>query len=319
MLAVGIDIGGTKVAAGVVAEDGTIVDKIVRPSPTTSARAVEDTIVEICEEFSRNHEIRVVGIGAAGWVNAEGSVVRFSPHLAWRDEPLKEKLTARLPYEVWIDNDANTACWAEYTFGAGRGAKVMVDINLGTGIGGCVVINGELFRGAFGMAGEFGHMTVVQDGQWCPCGNRGCWEQYASGNALTRDARALIKEGSPAAQKLIEVSGADPLAITGQMVTELAIAGDRTSIELVGDVGEWLGKGLADVAAALDPDLFVIGGGVSEAGELLIEPARRAFSRHLTGRGHRDEARIELAHFRNNAGLIGAADLARRTVREGRR
>ena len=167
------------------------------------------------------------------------------------------------------------------------------------------------------MAGEWGHMISVPDGHWCECGNRGCWEQYASGNALVREARALgPDELADRATGCLEMVGGDPDKITGPDVTAAAIHGEPTAVELLADVGTWLGRGIANLAAALDPEVVVIGGGVSAAGDLLLRPAQRAFSRTLTGRGFREEARLVLAHFRNDAGLIGAADLARRAMIE---
>ena len=316
MLSIGIDIGGTKVAAGVVTEQGTIISKLTQPTPSHSPEAVEDAIVSVVDRLSAEHPIGAVGIGAAGWVDTDQAVVRFSPHLAWRNEPLKQRLNQRIAVPVIVDNDANAAAWAEFRYGAGRGSHVMVCITLGTGIGGAVVLNGKLFRGRYGMAGEFGHMGVVPDGHWCPCGNRGCWEQYASGNALVRDAKALLKEGSPRGQHLLASVGGDAEALIGPDVTAAAVDGDDLAIELIADVGTWLGRGLANLAAALDPDLFVIGGGVSAAGDLLLRPAQAAFDRTLTGRGFRPPAQLVLAHFRNDAGLIGAADLARHSLEE---
>ena len=166
--------------------------------------------------------MEAVGIGAAGWVDNDQAVVRFSPHLAWRSEPLKARLSGRIDIPLIVDNDANAAAWAEYRFGAGRGSSVMVCITLGTGIGGGLVIGGKLFRGSYGMAGEWGHMISVPDGHWCECGNRGCWEQYASGNALVRDARALARTNSPTAYQLLEIVGDDPDKITGPDVTAAA-------------------------------------------------------------------------------------------------
>ncbi|MFC6358998.1 ROK family glucokinase [Luteococcus peritonei] len=316
MLSVGIDIGGTKVAAGVVDEDGQILRRLQRPTPSRSPQAVEDAIVDVVGELCRDHHVEAVGIGAAGWVDTDQAVVRFSPHLAWRNEPLKARLNQRIALPVLVDNDANAAAWAEFRFGAGRNAKVMVCLTLGTGIGGALIINGKLFRGRYGMAGEFGHMGVVPEGHWCPCGNRGCWEQYASGNSLVRDAKALLRENSPQASGLMERIGGDIDALTGPDVTAAAMAGDQMATELISDVGTWLGRGIADLAAALDPDLFVVGGGVSAAGDLLLRPAQHAFDRTLTGRGFRPPARLVIAEFRNDAGLVGAADLARHSIAE---
>jgi glucokinase len=316
-LSIGIDIGGTKVAAGVVDDAGVIRERLQTPTPSSSPQAVEDAIVDLVTELHRRcPEVGSVGVGAAGWVDNTQSVVAFSPHLAWRNEPLSEQLTERIHLPLIVDNDANAAAWAEYRFGAGQNASVLVCITLGTGIGGGLVIDGQLFRGAYGMAGEWGHGISVPGGHRCECGNRGCWEQYASGNALVREARELARSNSPLAYGLLEHFGHDAEAITGPGVTAAAVQGESTAVELLSDVGSWLGQGIANLAAALDPDLFVIGGGVSAAGDLLLEPARQAFARTLTGRGFRTPARIELAHFRNDAGLIGAADLARRARTE---
>lgn len=315
-LSIGVDIGGTKVAAGVVDATGAIVARARRSTPSNSPQAVENTIVTVVEELRRHHRVASVGIGAAGWVDTDQSVIRFSPHLAWRSEPLKASLESRIDLPLLVDNDANAAAWAEYRFGAGRQAKVMVCITLGTGIGGALVINGQLFRGRYGMAGEWGHMIMVPGGHRCPCGNRGCWEQYASGNALAREARELAIGGSPQAQRLLASSGKAPDQLIGQDVTAAALSGDPTSIELIADVGRRLGEGIANLAAALDPDLVVVGGGLSEAGPLLLDPAQWAFDRTLTGRGYRPQPRLVLARFLNDAGLIGAADLARYSLQE---
>ena len=314
MLGIGVDIGVTKVRAGVVSQDGRVLERIQKPTPSSSPVAVEDVIVDCVADLRRRWTVAAVGVGAAGWVDTEQATVRFSPHLAWRNEPLRDRLVGRIDLPVIVDNDANAAAWAEYRFGAGRGSGVMVCITLGTGIGGALVIDGRVFRGQFGMAGEWGHMQVVPDGHWCACGNRGCWEQYASGNALVRDANALVSSGSPLAEALRAATRDYPL--TGPDVTAVALQGDQTAAELIGDVGTWLGRGIANLAAALDPELFVVGGGVSEAGGLLLRPAIASFERSLTGRGYRPVARLALAHFRNDAGLIGAADLARHSISE---
>jgi glucokinase len=314
---VGIDIGGTKVMAGVVDADGQILEKVRTETPdkSKSPKVVEDTIAELVLDLSDRHDVHAVGIGATGWVDADRSRVLFAPHLAWRDEPLKDALTARLAVPVMVDNDANTAAWGEWRFGAGRGEDHLVMITLGTGIGGAILEDGRLKRGKYGVAGEFGHMQVVPGGHRCPCGNRGCWEQYSSGNALVREARELATAESPVAWHV----GGNIREITGPMITELARGGDAMCVELLQEIGHWLGVGLANLAAALDPSCFVIGGGVSAADDLLIGPARDAFRRNLTGRGYRPEARIAKAQLGPEAGMVGAADLARLVARRFRR
>ncbi|MDQ0679159.1 glucokinase [Arthrobacter pascens] len=310
-LAIGVDIGGTKVAAGVVDADGRILSEARRSTPGSDPRAVEHVIVELVEELGAGHRIWSVGIGAAGWMDLDGGTVLFSPHLAWRNEPLRANLQRLLRRPVLLTNDADAAAWAEWRFGAGHGQNRLVCITLGTGIGGAMVMDGRVERGRFGVAGEFGHQIIMPGGHRCECGNRGCWEQYASGNALGREARILAQANSPVAQELLAAVDGRTEAISGAIVTELALAGDAASRELLVEVGEWLGLGLANLAAALDPGLFVIGGGLCSAGDLLVEPARRAFARNLTGRGFRPAAGIELAALGPSAGLIGAADLSR--------
>jgi glucokinase len=314
-LAVGIDIGGTKVAGGLVDEQGAVVGRARRDTPhrSKSPGVVEDTIVEVVTELLEAAPAPVVGvgIGAAGFVAADRKTVAFAPHLSWRDEPLEPNLQRRVPVPISVDNDANAAAWAEWRFGAAQGESHVVMVNLGTGIGGALILDGAIMRGRFGIAGEFGHMQVVPGGQRCECGNKGCWEQYASGNALVREARTLMTANSPMATDLLDRVDGDPGALTGPMITQAAREGDPTATELLTEIGQWLGLGIANLAAAFDPGVFVIGGGVSAAGDLLLEPARTTFRRHLTGRGYRPEARIVAAALGNDAGLIGAADLAR--------
>ncbi len=219
-----------------------------------------------------------------------------------------------MPVPVVVDNDANVAALAESRYGAGRGESHLVLVNLGTGIGGGIVIDGAVMRGRYGIAGEFGHMMVVPGGQRCECGNRGCWEQYASGNALVREAQALMLARSPVITDLAARVGGVAADLTGPIIAGAARDGDPTAVELFAEIGHWLGLGLADLVAALDPGTFVIGGGVSLVGDLLLAPARESFRRQLVGRGHRPEARIVAAALGNEGGLIGAATLAREEV-----
>jgi glucokinase len=318
-LAIGIDIGGTKVAGGLVDVDGNITRRARRDTPhrSKSPSVVENTIVDVVDELMQmvgSETVAAVGIGAAGFVAADRATVVFAPHLSWRHEPLREALQKRVAVPIFVENDANAAVWAEWRFGAAQGETHVMMITLGTGIGGGILINGEVQRGRFGIAGEFGHMQVVPDGHRCECGNRGCWEQYASGNALVREARSLVSANSPIARDLLDRVEGRPSNLTGPLITEAAREGDLTARELLAEIGNWLGVGIANLAAAFDPGTFVIGGGVSAAGDLLLDSARETFKRRLTGRGYRPEARIVAAQLGNDAGLIGAADLARRTA-----
>jgi len=307
---IGLDIGGTKISGGVIGGDGMILAKGRRDTPALDPAAIIEQAASLTAELSADYQIDAVGVACAAFVDRAGSTVYFSPNLAWRDEPLQQRLQEALGLPVIIENDANAAAWGEFRFGAAVDAGTMVMVTVGTGIGGGIVVDGVLMHGAFGVAAELGHMRVVPGGVRCGCGNRGCWEMYASGTALVREARDLVISGSPLAARLDDLCGGDPAALSGPDVTRAAVEGDPAAVELLGDLGVWIGEGVASVAAILDPELIVLGGGVSEAGSLLIDPALAAFRRQLTGRGHRPEARFALAKLGNDAGLIGAADLA---------
>ncbi len=268
-------------------------------------------IAEVVKVLADRHVVAAVGIGAAGWIANDRATVLFSPHLAWRNEPLRDALSDRIGSPVIVENDANAAAWAEYRFGAAQGSRVAVCVTLGTGIGGGLIIDGSVYRGAYGVGAEYGHMSVVPDGRRCACGNRGCWEMYASGRALARDARELADVSPVAAHRLLELAGGHFDGLSGPIVTQAAREGDPAAVEIYTSMGQWLGRGLANLAAVLDPDVFVIGGGVSAAGDLLIVPAREMFRGSLTGRGFRPVADVLPAALGPDAGLVGAADLAR--------
>jgi glucokinase len=311
-LAIGVDVGGTKVAAGVIEQDGTIVSVLRQPTPDTSARAVAEVVVGLVEQLHRAYPaVETVGIGAAGWIDRKRSTVYFAPNVPWRDEPLRADLAARIELPIVVENDGNATAWAEHRFGAGRGSPDLICVTIGTGIGGGMVAGGALYRGAFGIAGEFGHMTLVPGGHRCGCGNRGCWEQYCSGRALVREAREIAATDPVRGSRMLQLAGGIVENIDGPTVTAAAREGDEAAVEAFALVGEWLGRGLANVTAALDPGRYVIGGGVSDAGELLLEPARQAYRRNLPGRGFRPEAQLVLAVLGPEAGIVGAADLSR--------
>jgi len=294
-LTVGVDIGGSKIAAAVVDADGLVRARADRTTParTTAPVVVEETIADAVAELCAGHAVVAVGIGAAGFVDASGTRVMFAPHLSWRDEPLGERLQHRLGLPVVVDNDANAALWAEHRFGAARGADDVVLITLGTGIGGSILVAGHRYRGHGGMAGEFGHTRVVPDGRPCECGRTGCWEQYCSGKALARFAREAGRD------------------LAGPEITAAARAGDIVGQGAFAEIGRWLGVGLANIVAGLDPELIVVGGGVSAAGDLLLAPARRALAETLVAAEHREVPALRIAALGADAGMIGAADLAR--------
>jgi glucokinase len=308
---IGVDVGGTKIAAGVVDEKGGIVEMVKRPTPAANASRTIEMISEAVRDLTSRHEVEAVGIGAAGFVDESRSSVVFAPNLAWRNEPVARQVEDRTGLPVIVENDANAAAWAETKLGAARGHDHVMMITIGTGIGAGLVLNSQLYRGRWGMAGEPGHYRVVPDGRLCGCGNRGCWEQYASGSALVAEARDFARRSPGAAVRLLQLAGGTPEGITGPEVMVAAREGDAAALRCFDIIGHWLGEGLADLAAILDPGCFVLGGGVSEAGDLLLWQTRAAFESGLTGRQYRPHASVVLAELGPEAGLIGAADLAR--------
>jgi glucokinase len=311
-LVIGVDIGGTKVAAAVVDEHGTMIEKERVDTPAQTSGSVNDAIADLVWKLRERHEVAAVGMGAPGFVSSDRSTVLFTPNLPWRSEPLGEEMTRRLEVPTVVENDANCAAWAETRFGAAQGERDVVLLTLGTGIGGGIVIGGTLLRGEFGIAAEIGHMNVViEGGIRCGCGNRGCWEQYGSGRALVRDARDFARHSPALGQRMLELAGGDVDKITGPEVTQAAREGDPAALEVFRVFAGSIGYGMADLAAILDPGIFLIGGGVADAGEILREPVEKAFLERFTGRGRRPKPRIEIAQLGQEAGIVGAADLAR--------
>ncbi|WP_372594121.1 ROK family glucokinase [Actinotalea sp.] len=311
MYAIGVDIGGTKIAAGVVDEQGRILAQVRRDTDPTDADSVDEGVVAACRELADQFPVAAIGLAAPGFVSSDQATVLLCPNLPWRDHPLRERVAGRLGLQVPIvvENDANAAGWAEFRFGVGRDVKDMLLLTIGTGLGGALVVDGNLVRGAYGVAAEVGHMRMVPDGHLCGCGLHGCWEQYASGRALVRSARNAAANQPEAAARMLELSGGRK--IDGPAITAAAQEGDALAISLLAELGRWIGEGSASVAALLDPALVVIGGGVGAAGDLLLEPTREAYRGALSASGFRPEARIELAAMGNDAGIVGAADLAR--------
>ena len=310
-LTIGIDLGGTKIAGGVVDEEGIIIAHTRRATPVRDAAGTEAVIADIVGELVAEHPAHAVGIGAAGFIDQTRSRVMFAPNLGWADEPLRAEVERLTGLPTVVENDANAAAWGEYRFGAGQGVRHLVAVTVGTGIGGGIVVDGRILRGASGAAAEIGHMQMVPHGLVCGCGLSGCWEQYASGNALVREARHLAGQRRPEASALLELGDGTPEGVQGSHITAAARVGDPVAIAAFDKVGSWLGRGIADLSAVLDPGRFVIGGGVSEAGDFLLAPTIASFLDHLTAREHRPIPEVVLATIGNAAGLIGAADLAR--------
>lgn len=303
--AAGIDLGGTKCLGLLVDEAGTVVADHRLPTPAGAA-AILDTLAAVIAALGSPARI---GLGLPGLVTTDG-VLRFAPNLPGAVEvPVVAELRARFPGSMVVaDNDATCAAWAEAQVGAAQGSSHAILVTIGTGIGGGLLSGGRLLRGAQGFAGEIGHMVIDPHGPPCVCGRQGCWEALASGRGLGRLGREAAHAGR--APALLARAGGDPEAVRGEHVTQAAIEGDRDALSVMDAFAGWLALGLANLALAFDPDLFVVGGGLVEAGEVLLGPVRAAFARELAGGGHRREVPIVPARLGDRAGAIGAALLA---------
>jgi glucokinase len=295
----------------VVDDAGEILQTARRPTPAEDPDGVVRAVVEGVEELRAAHEVEAIGVGAAGWISSDRSTVMLAPNLTWRDEPLRDKVSAATGLPVVVENDANVAMWGEFQYGAAKGARTAVLFTVGTGIGGGIVVKGELLRGQHGVAAEIGHIMAVPGGRECGCGRRGCLEQYASGRALTRAGQEGAKTDPDRAPVLLKLAGGDPDAITGREITEAAKQGDEVALEAFDFIGHHLAEACVDMVQLFDPNVILIGGGVVDAGELLLEPIRRHYERDLADRAKIPVAEIKAAVLGSEAGIIGAADLAR--------
>ncbi|MBC7401574.1 MAG: ROK family glucokinase [Microbacteriaceae bacterium] len=309
MHAIGIDIGGTKIAGALVSELGEIIVEDRMPTPTTGSEQIVDAVVAMIERLSDGQDVDAAGVAAPGFIDVAQSTVYYAPNIPWRSEPLRQLLTDRLDLDITIDNDANAAGWAEFRFGAGRLYSDMTMLTIGTGVGGAIVSQDRLFRGGFGAGAELGHMRIVPDGLPCGCGARGCIEQYGSGRALLRMANEIADVGGIGLGLAAVREQRGTLA--GPDVAELIVAGDPGALKALRDLGGWLGQACASFSAVLDPQVFVFGGGVAVAGDLLLDPIREAYLSHLPARGFHPEPAFVIAELVNDAGVVGAADLAR--------
>lgn len=310
MYTVGIDIGGTKIAGALVDIDGNIVAESKVPTPAQDPDALVDAVVALVTELSLGKEVLGVGVAAAGFIDADQANIIYAPNLSWRNEPFKAKLQAKLPLPVIIENDANAAAWAEFRYGAGKGYQHMIMLTIGTGVGGAVIVNGQMLRGGFGIAGELGHLRVVPNGKLCGCGQHGCLESYGSGTALLKAAKELAGSDLEIGSRLRELE-AQAGELTGAQVYTAILERDPGALQILTELGSWLGEAIGSLTAVLDPQVVVIGGGVSAAGDLLLNPIREAYLAHLPARGFRPELEIKGAEFVNDAGVVGAADLVR--------
>lgn len=306
MNAIGVDVGGTKIAAGIVTSEGKILDEVRYPTPH-SPQTLVDTIARALTEVGDGYEVGGACLAVPGLILARKNMVVFSPNLrAVEGIPLKDALEPKIGMPLTIENDGNAAAWGEFRFGVGSEADHLVFVALGTGIGGGVITHGILMRGAQGSGGELGHVTIQATGPRCACGNHGCLEALASGTAIGRRARELAIENPDSALGRLAVRR----QILGEDVTELAREGDQVALSVLEEAGTWLGVGLAGFVNVFNPEVVAVGGGVMEAGELVLEAARREVI--LRSRPpSRDLAQIKVATLGPKSGVLGAAALAR--------
>ena len=311
-LSIGVDIGGTKVLGGVVDGTGQILHTFRKDTPREGGSALNQSIAEVIIELQSTHATSSVGISAAGLISSDRETMLGAPNIKdWDGVNISTAIFDICGVKTKVENDANCAAWGERVYGSGQGSENVIMITVGTGIGGAAIVDGKLLRGAHGTGAEFGHMRVHPDGELCGCGIKGCFEQYASGSALMRQMRKAIAENPTRAENLLARSDGDISALVGNHITEAAREGDSLAIEALESCGDWLGAGIATLAMLFDPSIVVIGGGVVDAGDLLLEPATRAMHREMPFAGKHEVPVIVAAKLGNDAGLVGVADLAR--------
>lgn len=302
----GVDVGGTKIFAALVDESGTIQHQIQRETSGAATKNVVQVLEEILA-LPKAADVKAAGIAAAAYISYPEGRVEFAPNVTFDDSDLRLAILRSFDLSVVVENDANAAAWGERLFGAGRGIDEMIMVAVGTGIGGGIIIGGKLIRGAMGFAGEFGHTTLLEGGPECACGERGCLESLASGSAVERMAKEKVLEG--VGESLHDAAGGEIDNIDGELVTSLASKGDEVSAQILAEAGRWLGIGFCNLINSFDPEVVVVGGGVAEAGDLLLGPARDVVEKRIGPR--RSLPEIVPATLGNEAGAIGAAALAR--------
>jgi glucokinase len=312
---IGIDVGGTKIAAGVVDDHGKVVARRRIATAAMNPSAVVAGIVKVAQELiAAAPGAMAIGIGAAGLIDGEHGMVLSAPNIAWENVPLQAMVTDRLKLPVVVDNDANVAALGEALYGAGEGYGDQIMVTVGTGIGGGIVIGGKIYRGAHGVGAELGHMIVAADDPArCACGNNGCLEAMASGTSIGRRARE--RAGETGAAAVLKLAAGDVAAITGELVGEAAIGGDAWATDIIAETGRWLGIGLANFVNIFDPDVIIVSGGAATGtGELLLTPARETMAKLIIGHAWRKPPPVLAAALGYDSGLVGAAALARGAV-----
>jgi glucokinase len=305
--AVGLDIGGTKIAAMRVSAEGGILDQTLIHTPVDDPEQLLAAAVQQAQAHLGGR-VGAIGVGITGLIDFAAGSLRYSPNLPFRDVPIRDRIREATGLPCLVDNDANAAAWGEFRVGAGRGTTDMLLVTVGTGIGGGIVAGGRMFRGFHGFGAEIGHVIVEPGGPPCGCGNRGCWEQMASGRAIDRRGREAA-EANPTSL-ILQLAGGHPAAVTGPLVVQAAQQGDTVAIGVLAEVGRRLGEGIAGMVNILDPQIVVVGGGAISAGDLLLDPAREVVGAAILAPDFRPDVPLVPARMGNAAGGIGAALLA---------
>jgi glucokinase len=309
---IGIDVGGTKVLGGVVSQTGEILATARRDTPREGGQALTQTIADVAIELSKQYPVDSIGVSAAGFISSDRQTILATPNIAgWNGVNLDQELTKIIGKRIVLENDANSAAWGEFKFGAGRGRSDLMMLTLGTGVGGGLILGGSVFRGAFGIGAELGHIRIVPDGHLCGCGIRGCLEQYASGSALMRHAREAISASPDLARNLLARGDGTLEGLKGHHITEAARDEDPVALAAFNTMASYLGAGIASLCAVIDPSCIVLGGGVIDAGEIFLAPTRKAALSLIPFSGKHPYPEIVPAELGNNAGLVGVADLSR--------
>src|ERR687886_487844 len=307
MNAIGVDVGGTKIAAAVVTPEGKILNEVRCPTQAVPPNRLMETIAEAIREAKDGFEVGGVCLAVPGLILAAENKVVFSPNLhEIEDIPLDEEMGSRTGLSVTVENDANAAAWGEFRYGAGKDVDHQIFITLGTGVGGGVITHGMLLRGVQGAGGELGHVTIDPTGPRCSCGNHGCLESFASGTAIQRRAREVANDQPRSALGRLAIDR----QVLGEDVTRLAREGDEAAISVLEETGRWLGIGLAGFVNIFNPEVVAVGGGASRAGDFILEPARKEVQ--LRARSpSRELVEIKEATLGPESGVLGAAALAR--------
>jgi glucokinase len=308
-LTIGIDIGGTKISAGVVDSSGNLIDSSRCSTPTEGGKELISSVINLIKEFNKKYEIKGIGISIAALISSDYGTIVGAPNIANLSKlNFVNEIKEEFELPIIIENDANAAMWAEFKFGNAKGLNPVMFFIIGTGVGGGLVIDGKLFKGANGIGAEFGHMCVVPNGLLCGCGSKGCIEQYASGGALIRYANEALLANPDKSEEVLSFGEGK---LSGTALTKAAKAGNELALAAFSKQADWLGLACASYSLIIDPQAIIIGGGVVDAGELFLAPVRAAMRKYMPFAESHVPPKIIAAKFGNDAGLIGAADLVR--------